>query len=375
MADDRFGPWRALTVEEAQVELAGCPAPWWISGGHALELFAGRSWRMHDDLDVGIRRVDTVVVLDHLRRGGWDVVVAAAGLLTPWDGGPLVEAAHQNNVWCRRADGPWQLDVTVGEGDDSRWAYRRHPSITRPWARAVLERDGVRHLAPELQLLFKSKDVRPKDTVDADEVVPALGGGGLALLRAQLGIDHPWRPLVDRFAPACGADDVLRVLDVLSAAGVGAHVDGGWGVDALLGDQTRPHADLDLAIARHSFARAIDALRAEGFDLVRDDGRHVQVFADADGTTVDLHAYDTSVVDHGDDGTARHGGDGLAFEVDGFEGAGTISGRPVPCISPATLVRYHNGYAVDADDWHDVRLLCERFCLPVPVDYDSFRRG
>jgi lincosamide nucleotidyltransferase A/C/D/E len=26
------------------------------------------------------------------------------------------------------------------------------------------------------------------------------------------------------------------------------YVDGGWGVDALLGKQTRPHADLDIAI-------------------------------------------------------------------------------------------------------------------------------
>jgi lincosamide nucleotidyltransferase A/C/D/E len=373
MADDRYGPWRPLTIAEAQDELAGCPAPWWISGGHALELFAGRSWRAHDDLDVGIRRCDAPTALDHLRARRWEVVVAAAGKLTPWDGGELHEDRHQNNVWCRRPDGPWQLDVTVGEGDDAEWVYRRDRSIRRPWPRAVREVDGSRLLAPALQLLFKSTDVRPKDTVDAEHVIPLLDGGGLALLVAQLRAGHPWLALARRHAPGCAAEDVLRVLDLLAAAGVGAHVDGGWSVDALLGEQTRPHADLDLALPRNTFAKAIDALRAHGFELVRDDGRHVQVLADDGGTTVDLHAYDTSVVEVDEHGVRRHGGDGLAFEADGFDGVGTIGGRTVACISPATLVRYHTGYAVDADDWHDVQRLCERFDLPLPVDYERFR--
>ncbi len=372
MADDRYGRWRPLTIAATQAELAGCPAPWWISGGHALELFAGRSWRAHDDLDVGIRRRDATIVLDHLRARGWEVVVAAAGVLAPWDGGDLHEDRHQNNVWCRRPDGPWQLDVTLGEGDDERWVYRRDRAIDRPWPRAVRDVDGLRFLAPELQLLFKSKDVRPKDTVDAEQVIPLLDGGGLALLVAQFRAGHPWLDLVSRYAHGCGPADVSRVLDLLAAAGVGAHVDGGWGVDALLGEQTRPHADLDLAIARNAFARALDALHEHGFEIVRDDGCHVQVLADGDGTTVDLHAYDTSVVEVDEHGVRRHGGDGLAFEADGFDGIGTILGRTVACISPATLVRYHTGYAVDADDWHDVRLLCERFDLPVPTDYQRF---
>jgi len=373
MADDAFGPWRPLSLDDARAELAGCPAPWWFTGGIALELFVGTSWRSHDDIDVGIRRRDATTVFDHLRTRGWQFVVAAAGELSPWDGGDLHEGRHQNNVWCRRPDGPWQLDMTVGEGDDERWVFRRDRAIERPWPRAVREIDGLRFLAPELQLLFKSKDVRPKDTVDAERVIPLLDGGGLALLVAQFRAGHPWLDLARRHAPGCGPADVLRVLDLLAVAGVGAHVDGGWGVDALVGEQTRPHADLDLAIARNAFARANEALRAVGFELVRDDGRHVQVLADRDGITVDLHAYDTSVVELDEHGVRRHGGDGLAFEADGFDGVGRIAGREVRCISPATLVRYHTGYEVDADDWHDVRLVCERFGLPVPPDYDAFR--
>ncbi|MCB0998565.1 MAG: hypothetical protein KDB40_04650 [Acidimicrobiales bacterium] len=372
MASNRYGPWAPTTRHEVFAALDGCAAPWWFAGGHALELFTGRTWRAHDDIDIGIRRIDAPAVLDHLRRRGWEPVVAAAGVLSPWDGGPLDAATHQNNVWCRRPGGPWQLDVIVGEGDDGRWVYRRDPAITRPWSEAVLERDGVRFLAPELQLLFKSKDVRGKDTVDVEQVAPLLDGGGLALLAAQLRGDHPWLAMLRGLAPACTADDVLVVLDVLARAGLRAWVDGGWAVDALLRQQTRTHADLDLAVERASFEPALDALDQHGFRIVRDDGRHNRVVADRVGRMVDLHAFDPTVVSIDDDGVARHGGDGLGYERGGFDGRGTIGGREVASISPATLVRYHTGYDVDDDDWHDVRLLCGRFDLPVPPDYDRF---
>ena len=375
VADDRFGRWAPLTIAEARREFDDCPARWWFSGGVALEMFAGRSWRAHDDVDIGVCRRDAVTVLDHLRRRGWEVVVAAAGSLTAWDGGALSESSHQNNVWSRRPDGAWAFDVTIGAGDDGAWSYRRDRAITRPWAEAVHERDGIRFLAPELQLLFKSKDVRPKDTVDAEQVVPLLAGGGLALLAGQLrGQQHPWRSLVQTHVLQCSAADVHHMLDLFVAAGLDVWVDGGWAVDALLGEQTRPHADLDLAITRADFDAALRLLGRHGFRTIRDDGRHIQVVADDEGRIVDLHAFDPTVTSVDAGGIRRHGGDGLAFEADGFDGRGTIDGRGIACIAPATLVRYHTGYEVDADDWHDVRLLCERFDLPIPADYQPFQR-
>jgi lincosamide nucleotidyltransferase A/C/D/E len=42
------------------------------------------------------------------------------------------------------------------------------------------------------------------------------------------------------------AESVLEVLSALSACRVWAA--GGWGVDALVGHQTRDHRDLDLAL-------------------------------------------------------------------------------------------------------------------------------
>ncbi len=102
-----------------------------------------------------------------------------------------------NNTWARRTpDGPWQLDVTVGEGDDTNWIYRRDPLVTRRWDEAVLHTSGgVPYLAPEVQLLFKSKDPRSKDVLDAAEVIPGLTPDQLAFLSSHLDSNHPWRGL------------------------------------------------------------------------------------------------------------------------------------------------------------------------------------
>ena len=86
------------------------------------------------------------------------------------------------------------LDVTIGEGSEESWAYRRVPSVRVPWEVAVLRTaEGIPYLAPELQLLYKSAARRPKDEVDAAEVIPHLGTRQRELLSRLLPPDHPWR--------------------------------------------------------------------------------------------------------------------------------------------------------------------------------------
>lgn len=167
-----------------------------MAGGHALELHFGRSWRRHDDTDVSFLRVDAPAVLELLV--GWDVQVAAAGVLSPWSGRPLEALAHENNLWARPSpDAPWALDMTISDGDNDRWIYRRNRAITRAWDQAVLREpvSQVPYLAPELQLLFKSVNVRAKDQMDADEVIPNLPPDRASLLFNALPSGHEWRQL------------------------------------------------------------------------------------------------------------------------------------------------------------------------------------
>ncbi len=66
--------------------------------------------------------------------------------------------------------------------------------------------------------------------------------------------------------------EVTELLDHLERRGVAVWLDGGWAVDALLGEQTRPHADVDIVIEERSVATLRQFLDAEGFrDVPRDD--------------------------------------------------------------------------------------------------------
>ena len=85
----------------------------------------------------------------------------------------------------------------MSEGDGQEWIFRRDPSLRIDWHDAVLRSDDdIPYLAPELQLLFKSRDARPKDDVDAHEVIPDLDDRRRQSLRQWLPQDHHWQRLL-----------------------------------------------------------------------------------------------------------------------------------------------------------------------------------
>src|SRR6185312_3798125 len=93
-------------------------------------------------------------------------------------------------------------------------------------------------------------------------------------------------------SPFMDAKSALKILGRLESWGVPAWVDGGWGIDALVGAQTRPHADLDLVVARPDCGLVQAALEPLG--LVHDTwvapGLPARVVLRTDrGRQVDLH--------------------------------------------------------------------------------------
>ncbi len=191
---ENLGSWDSLPLDEATALFAQAPFRWWVTGGHALELHCNRSWRQHDDIDISLCRNDAHLLPQVLT--GWDVHVAAAGQLRPWTGHELKAAASENNLWVRRAPSePWCLDLTIADGDDDQWIFRRDRRISRRWSTTVLwsTHDDLPYLAPDLQLLYKSQDPRPKDDIDVQEVVPDLTDAQSSFLFDALGEQHPWR--------------------------------------------------------------------------------------------------------------------------------------------------------------------------------------
>ncbi len=164
------------------------------------------------------------------------------------------------------------------------------------------------------------------------------------------------------------ARDARRLYDWLEEAGVEVWVDGGWAVDALLGAQTRRHADLDLALETRLVERLREVLVERGFrDVPRDDSRPWNfVLGDEAGLEVDVHAF---TFDANGDGVYGPPEDGAFYRADALTGQGVIDGRRVRCISADWLVRFHSGYRLTEKDVLDVTALCERFGIALPEPY------
>ncbi|WP_425564000.1 nucleotidyltransferase domain-containing protein [Nonomuraea longicatena] len=171
--------------------------------------------------------------------------------------------------------------------------------------------------------------------------------------------------------PETTADDVLKFLDLMEGLGVHIWLDGGWAVDACLGAQTRPHADLDIVLEEKDLPTAESALRERGYGPVeRDDTCPWNfVLGDAAGHQVDFHVI---VLDGNGHGVLGPPENGDVYPAPALTGRGLVGGREVACVAPEWLVRFHTGYAVDDDDWADVSALCERFGLAIPEDYRRY---
>src|ERR1700730_14126351 len=89
------------------------------------------------------------------------------------------------------------------------------------------------------------------------------------------------------------ARDVVDLLEFLEQSGLDVHVDGGWAVDALLGEQSRSHDDLDIAIPHGQVPLLRRLMTTRGFsEQPRADSWECNfVLADAAGRRLDVHAY------------------------------------------------------------------------------------
>jgi lincosamide nucleotidyltransferase A/C/D/E len=148
--------------------------------------------------------------------------------------------------------------------------------------------------------------------------------------------------------------EVMHVMAVLTGHQCPAWVGGGWGVDALVGHQTRPHRDLDLAIDARCESRATAALARIGYQ-VQTDWRPVRVELSRPGAGwVDLHPVNFDDTGHG----RQHDLDGGWFDYPiGCLRTGHLDGHPIPCLSIEQQIRFHTGYPPRDIDRHDLTLL------------------
>jgi lincosamide nucleotidyltransferase A/C/D/E len=176
--------------------------------------------------------------------------------------------------------------------------------------------------------------------------------------------------------------------------GVQVWVDGGWGVDALLERQSRPHKDFDAIVAFDDLlvVTAVLADRAFALKLLWEENRwaaHTEsigligredpcrsvatafVLSDPIGREIDIHAVQ---FDEAGRGIPAWNSD-FIFPVEAFAGQGAIEGVSVRCLSAEIQMRTHTGYELQPKDVHDLRLLHERSGIDYPEEHACLRVG
>lgn len=193
--------WEATDPHRAAQWLEASIRPWWIGGGWAIDLFLDETTRPHHDLDVGIFRHDE----QEVRRlfSNWEFASAHAGRLDPLfqdQACPLVS----HSIWCRPVGAEeWVLELVLEEAEGEDWVFRRDSRVRRrAHSISISSHSGLPILAPEIELLYKSKSIRPKDLHDFRAVVPCLSLEARGWLVDALFVVEPLHPWIGELRSA-----------------------------------------------------------------------------------------------------------------------------------------------------------------------------
>ncbi len=170
--------------------------------------------------------------------------------------------------------------------------------------------------------------------------------------------------------------NAVKIISLFRSKGIQIYLDGGWGVDALVGFESRVHNDIDIFIEQRNKERAIKLLKNNGYTetVMEYTTLDHTVWQDDKEKIIDLHIF------------SRNNNGDLVFEGDtfpkeAFSGKGRIGNLEVDCITPEWQVRFHSGYQLDDNDLKDILMLCNKFDLAVPDEIsqnfsiDKWKKG
>jgi lincosamide nucleotidyltransferase A/C/D/E len=176
------------------------------------------------------------------------------------------------------------------------------------------------------------------------------------------------------------AEDVVEICKKLSANGIQVWLTGGWGIDALLGEQSRPHKDLDVIMLLDDMLRMTGLLSEDGYELdtlwsenqmVRDSNGDETatafVLIDPEGREFDAHAI--TLDEQGNGIPAWDEDESFIFAKEDLAGEGTVLGYAVQCITPESQKVCHSGYEIPEKQISDLELLNEKFGVGYPDGY------
>jgi hypothetical protein len=185
-----------LEVSEAIGHLR---APFFFSGGWAIDLYLRRFTREHHDIDVLVMRRDHLELHKALKGFSLKKIIPHPdgmppnrGTIGEWPRGERLELpVHQINAYRAGSAEP-AFQVMLAESNDDEWIFRRNPKVRIAIGRMGFHPLwGLPYLAPEIVLLFKAKHLEARDRIDFDHAIPTLSAEARRWLRDAIEKTHP----------------------------------------------------------------------------------------------------------------------------------------------------------------------------------------
>lgn len=147
---------------------------------------------------------------------------------------------------------------------------------------------------------------------------------------------------------------LLSILDLLESLNMSYWVDGGWGIDVLLGKQHREHRDIDIDFDGEFTEVLVRTLEEKGYVITTDWGTcRIELHHPKMGY-IDIHPLVIAA-----DGSAKQAdpyGGWYEFKREWFTSA-SFENRMVPCISAEAQKLFHTGYELREVDKIDMQNL------------------
>ena len=201
-------------ILEANELFKNCGFPYFICGGFALDMFAGKELRPHGDFDMAVFKENKHEAILFLIDNNWPVYirfpkaddlatfkqfylindasdkrlneVGALWSVKPGSFAEMIKTEDTEDSYTYYIHEPRlqgfdfiELAFDTREGDN--FVLLDNPKITLPLDKAILQKDGVSYLAPEVVLFFKSDKfssehpyLKPKTEIDFKTVMPML---------------------------------------------------------------------------------------------------------------------------------------------------------------------------------------------------------
>ncbi len=187
-------------LNELSEHLSGLKVEWHLCGGFAIDAYLGTITRKHKDVDITVSFYNMKECIRYLKSKGWEIDAPVGNQrLVP------VEFALQNselyfdNLWCykkganfletEKTDGIFKyvrfidreqteldfIEVLFNKIENGIFYYKRNYNITREVRKAFIKKHGISILAPEIVLLYKSRNSENSDYQhDYDMVINIL---------------------------------------------------------------------------------------------------------------------------------------------------------------------------------------------------------